>query len=78
MDQAYQTSIDRWKQLGKDAFFAPANGLKAFNENPTFMNSLGVMPMGTFGGQFAKTADRVALANAQRMSAVGHRGRHLD
>src|SRR5882672_4881433 len=49
MDQAYQTSIDRWKQLGKDAFFAPANSLKAFMDQPTFNNALGVMPMGGIG-----------------------------
>lgn len=70
-DAAYQTSIDRWKQLGKDVFFAPSNALRDFNQKPTFMNALGVMPMGTFGGALAKTADRVALANAQRMWGVG-------
>lgn len=68
MDQAYQTSIDRWKQLAKDVFFAPSNALHAFNEQPTFNNALGIMPMGTFGGPLAKTANRAALERARQMA----------
>lgn len=70
-DQAFNTSIDRWKQLAKDVFFAPADALKAFNEKPTFANSLGIMPMGTFGGPLAKTADRAALSTAEMLAGKG-------
>lgn len=70
-DAAFQTSIDRWKQLAKDVFFAPADALKAFNEKPTFSNALGIMPMGTFGGPLAKTADRAALSTAEMLAGKG-------
>jgi hypothetical protein len=48
-DAAFDKSIDRWKQLAKDVFFAPSDALKAFNEKPTFSNALGIMPMGGIG-----------------------------